>query len=45
MVRLSAMALVPFKLWVQAAEQWQRSWVDLMSARTGPPRRDPNGNR
>jgi hypothetical protein len=37
-VRLSEMALVPFKLWVQAAEQWQRNWVALMSARPVPPR-------
>jgi hypothetical protein len=33
------MALVPFKLWVQAAEQWQRNWVNLMSPRNDPPRR------
>jgi hypothetical protein len=38
MMRLSEMALVPFKLWMQAAEQWQRNWVNLMSPRNGPPR-------
>ncbi len=41
MMRLSEMALVPFKLWVQAAEHWQRNWVDLMSPRAGPRRPDP----
>ncbi len=42
MVRLSEMALVPFKVWVEAAEQWQRNWAALMSARTGPPRQGPD---
>jgi hypothetical protein len=42
MVRLSEMALVPFKLWVEAAEDWRRNWADLMSARTAPPRKDPD---
>jgi len=41
MARLSEMALVPFKLWVQVAEQWRRNWVDLMSLRAGPLRQDP----
>jgi hypothetical protein len=43
MMRLSEMALVPFKLWMQAAEQWQRNWIAIMSARHGPPRR--NGDK
>jgi hypothetical protein len=42
MVRLSEMALVPFKLWVEAAEQWQRNWADLMSGRAAPPRQGPD---
>jgi hypothetical protein len=42
MVRLSEMALVPFRLWVEAAEQWQRNWAALMSARTGAPRQGPD---
>jgi hypothetical protein len=42
MVRLSEMALVPFKLWVEAAEAWQRNWADLMSARTAPHRKRPD---
>jgi hypothetical protein len=41
MMHMSEMALVPFRLWLQAAEQWRRNWADLMSPRTGPPRQGP----
>jgi hypothetical protein len=30
MMRLSEITLTPFKIWLQAAEAWQRSWVDVM---------------
>ena len=30
MVRLGEMTLTPFKIWLNAAEAWQRSWVDAM---------------
>ena len=36
MMRLHEMTLAPFKLWIQAAEMWQRSWADLMSASAKP---------
>jgi len=40
MMRLGGMALVPFKLWVEAAEAWQRNWANLMmSPRAAPPPR------
>jgi hypothetical protein len=31
MMRLGEMTLVPFKLWIQAAEAWQRNWAAAMS--------------
>jgi hypothetical protein len=31
MMRLQELTLAPFKLWIQAAEMWQRNWADLMS--------------
>jgi hypothetical protein len=31
MMRLGEMTLVPFKLWIQAAEAWQRHWAASMS--------------
>ena len=36
MMRFGEMTLVPFRLWVQAAEAWQRSWVAAMSGSTEP---------
>jgi hypothetical protein len=46
MMRMGEMALVPFKLWMQAAEAWQRNWASAMSARAGrspaePPAKGP----
>jgi hypothetical protein len=41
MMRLGEMTLVPFKLWIQAAEAWQRNWAAAMSGsaeqRSPPP--------
>jgi hypothetical protein len=37
MMRMGEMALVPFKLWMQAAEAWQRNWASAMAARAGRP--------
>ena len=34
MMRLGEMTLVPFKLWIQVAEAWQRNWAAAMSGRT-----------
>jgi hypothetical protein len=34
MMRFGEMTLVPFRLWIQAAEAWQRSWVAAMSGST-----------
>jgi hypothetical protein len=31
MMRLGEMTLAPFKLWIEAAETWQRSWITAMS--------------
>jgi hypothetical protein len=31
MVRFSEMTLAPFKLWIEAAEAWQRTWLTAMS--------------
>jgi hypothetical protein len=39
MVRLGEMALVPYRLWIQAATAWQRNWADAMSARAERPGR------
>lgn len=39
MVRLGTMALVPYKLWIQAATAWQRNWADAMSVRAERPAR------
>ena len=33
MMRMGEMALVPFKLWVRAAEAWQQNWASAMSSR------------
>lgn len=30
-MRLQELSLAPFKLWMQSAEMWQRSWADIMS--------------
>jgi hypothetical protein len=30
MMRLGEMTLAPFKLWIEAAEAWQRNWVAAM---------------
>ena len=41
MMRLGEMTLVPFKLWIQAAEAWQRNWAAAMlgstESRSAPP--------
>jgi hypothetical protein len=37
MMRMGEMALVPFRLWMQAAEAWQRNWASAISARPVPP--------
>lgn len=34
MMRIQELTLAPFKLWIQAAEMWQRNWAEAM---TGPP--------
>jgi cellobiose-specific phosphotransferase system component IIA len=34
MMRFGEMTLVPFKLWLQAAEAWQRSWAAAVSGST-----------
>jgi hypothetical protein len=39
-VRLSEMALVPFRLWVEAAQAWQRNWALMMPRSASPPRQD-----
>jgi hypothetical protein len=31
MMRLGEMTLAPFKLWIEAAETWQRNWMTAMS--------------
>jgi hypothetical protein len=31
MLRLQELTLAPFKLWIHAAETWQRNWADVMS--------------
>jgi hypothetical protein len=36
MMRLQQLTLTPFKLWIEAAEMWQRSWTHLMSESTEP---------
>ena len=40
MMRLGEMTLVPFKLWMQAAETWQRNWMAIISGSvdSGPSR-------
>lgn len=37
MMRMGEMALVPFKLWMQAAEAWQRNWASAMAGRSVRP--------
>jgi hypothetical protein len=32
MVRLGEMTLTPFKIWLNAAEAWQRSWAEALRA-------------
>jgi hypothetical protein len=34
MMRLGEFTLVPFKLWIQVAEAWQRNWAAVMSGST-----------
>ena len=36
MMRLGEMTLVPFRLWMQAAEMWQRNWMAMMSGSADP---------
>ena len=43
MMRMGEMALVPFKLWMRAAEAWQRNWATAVSARTEPSQAGPVG--
>jgi hypothetical protein len=32
MIRLGEMTLTPFKLWLNAAEAWQRSWAEAIQS-------------
>jgi hypothetical protein len=34
MVRLGEMTLTPFKIWLSAAEAWQRTWAEAMRSST-----------
>ena len=34
MMRLGEMTLTPFKIWLNAAEAWQRSWAEALRAST-----------
>ena len=34
MMRLGEMTLTPFKIWLNAAEAWQRSWAEVLGAST-----------
>ena len=34
MMRLHELTLAPFKLWIQAAEMWQRNWASALSGST-----------
>jgi hypothetical protein len=34
MMRLGEMTLTPFKIWLSAAEAWQRSWAEALRAST-----------
>jgi hypothetical protein len=36
MMRFSEMTLAPFKLWIEAAETWQRTWMTAMSGGAFP---------
>jgi len=33
-MRLHELTLAPFKLWIQAAEMWQRNWASALSGST-----------
>jgi hypothetical protein len=35
-MRFSEMTLVPFKLWIEAAETWQRTWITAVSGGAFP---------
>jgi hypothetical protein len=35
MMQFAAMPLAPFKLWMEAAEMWQRNWMQAVSAMSG----------
>jgi hypothetical protein len=35
MMRLQELTLAPFKLWMQAAEMWQRNWAEAMTGSHG----------
>jgi hypothetical protein len=41
MMRLQELTLAPFKLWMQAAEMWQRNWVGAMTGPYEPPQAQP----
>ena len=48
MMRMGEMALIPFKLWMQAAEAWQRNWASALATRAGRPsaaEQAPKGQR
>jgi hypothetical protein len=34
MMRLGEMTLTPFKIWLNAAEAWQRSWAEALRGST-----------
>lgn len=36
LMRLGEMSAAPFKMWLQAADMWQRDWARMMSIWTGP---------
>ena len=36
LLRLGEMSVTPFKMWLQAADMWQRDWARAMSIWTGP---------
>ena len=38
-------AMNPLQMWVQFAEQWQKSWTDTMSLWTGGKPHDDSGQR
>ena len=45
MMRLQELTLAPFKLWMQAAEMWQRNWADAMTGSYESGQARPGGSR